>query len=150
MNKYLLISGIIIFIIIIIFYASNKYNIESFNNNKTHKVHAVKAISVESKNKGLMYRKKGLSDNEAMLFYYNDGIDRKHCVWMKNTFIPLDIIFLDASYKVIDYKENLVPHNLTNICSSVLARHFIEVKHGYIKDNNVIIGDNFDIHIIKK
>ena len=56
--------------------------------------------------KGLMFRK-NLGEKEGMLFVFkNEGF---HSFWLKNTLIPLDIVFLDKNKKVVNITENAQP-----------------------------------------
>lgn len=54
------------------------------------------AVTTDEKAKGLMYEKE-LGDNEGMLFVYDD--EGEYGYWMKNTLIPLDIIWIDRDKK---------------------------------------------------
>ena len=69
---------------------------------------------------------------------------------MKNTFIPLDALFLDNKFQVIEMIKGLTPHNLTSRCSQLEnCSYFIEVDAGFIKKNNVKVGDTIVCNHIK-
>ena len=57
-----------------------------------------------------MYRKKRLAKNEGMLF--NMGKSNMHSFWMKNTYIPIDVIYMNSNYEVIGMILNNRPHDL--------------------------------------
>ena len=99
----------------------------------------VKVSHKKTKNKGLMFRKKPLKDNEGMLFIYKKP--QKIKMWMKNTFIPIDLLFLDNKFNIIEMKENLVPHDTkTNYSSKKSCKYAIEINGGSIKKNNIKVG----------
>jgi uncharacterized membrane protein (UPF0127 family) len=77
--------------------------------------------------RGLMFVKQ-LADDEGMLFVYEQA--RPISMWMKNTFIPLDMVFIAADGKVIDVAENTVPQSLTTIESNGDAIGVVELKGG--------------------
>ena len=110
------------------YYSVNKLNLN-----------LLKANNNEKRNKGLMYRKNPLRNNEGMLFIYSKP--QKIRMWMKNTFIPLDLLFLDNNMKVIDFKENLKPHDVKrNYSSKINCKYAIEINGGSIKKNNIKKG----------
>ena len=74
-----------------------------------------------------------------MLFDYNRyGI---FTFWMKNTFIPLEIICLDHNYKVVGVIENMIPESLENRTLEIPFRYAIEVNKGTVKANNIKAGN---------
>jgi uncharacterized membrane protein (UPF0127 family) len=80
--------------------------------------------------RGLMFVKQ-LADDAGMLFIYEQP--QEIGMWMKNTFIPLDMLFVDSTGKVIRVAENTVPHSLDTISSHGLALGVIELKGGTAK-----------------
>ena len=90
--------------------------------------------------KGLMYIKKPLWNNNGMLFDMTDR-PKNHSMWMKNTYIPLDIIFLDENMNIVGYKENNIPHSLKQIKINKVSRYVLEMNSGSVKDNNLNIND---------
>src|SRR5215471_534531 len=87
---------------------------------------------------GLMYRRT-LAADAGMLFDYGDP--QPIAMWMKNTFIPLDMIFVAKDGKVVDLHERAVPMSLDTIESKVPAKAVIEVNAGTIGRLGIRIGD---------
>ena len=86
---------------------------------------------------GLMNREK-LDEDKGMLFIFNDEKPREF--WMKNTLIPLDMIFLDKNFKIVKILENAQPCKTIDcdIYSSILpAQYVIEVNGGFSKKYNI-------------
>ena len=100
------------------------------------------AISQREKTKGLMYRN-DLSNSDGMLFIWkNEG---KRCMWMKNTYIPLDLGFFREDMTLIEVKD-LFPKSLDSVCSSEPAKYALELSKGWfsshkIKNNSKLVLD---------
>ncbi|PIU15236.1 hypothetical protein COT20_01965 [bacterium (Candidatus Gribaldobacteria) CG08_land_8_20_14_0_20_39_15] len=93
--------------------------------------------------KGLMFRK-NLAQNQAMLFVFTqEGI---RSFWMKNTLIPLDIIFLDKNKKVVDIIKQAQPCP-SQKCESYRdqqpAQYVLEINGGLSEKIGLIIGGEF-------
>jgi uncharacterized protein len=89
------------------------------------------------KKQGLMYRK-SLDYNKGMIFIYEQ--ENILNFWMKNTLIPLDIIFLDSNKSIISITKNMNPckEDPCKIYSSKMpARYAIETNSGYVENNNI-------------
>ena len=83
------------------------------------------ADTPEKKRKGLMFREE-LSEDKGMLFPY---IEEKFItIWMKNTLIPLDIIWLDKNLNVVHIHENAVPNSLAKLRASIKANYVLEIN----------------------
>jgi len=105
-------------------------------------------VSGEDAVKGLMFVKEPLWDNYGMLF--DMAVHPKnHSMWMKNTYIPLDIIFLDENMNIVGYKENNQPHSLKQIRINKPSRYVLEMNAGSVKDNNLKINDKLFFMNIK-
>ena len=91
------------------------------------------AISQREKSKGLMYRK-DLSNSDGMLFVWKNA--GKRCMWMKNTYIPLDLGFFREDMTLIEVKE-LSPRSLNSVCSSEPAKYALELSKGWFSSHNV-------------
>lgn len=97
------------------------------------------ALTTAEREQGLMYRR-SLGENEGMLFDF--GESRVVYMWMKNTDLPLDMIFLDASGKVVHLHENAVPYSETIIPSVEPVRFVLEVMGGTVKRLGIHVGDS--------
>ncbi len=91
------------------------------------------AISQKEKSKGLMYRK-DLTDSDGMLFIWKN--ENKRCMWMKNTFIPLDLGFFREDMTLIEVKV-LSPRSLKSVCSSEPAKYALELSKGWFSSHNI-------------
>ncbi len=145
-NKKIAILGLIILIFIFYMLIENKTSDKKINktcfNNLCFNVEI--ADSEEERKKGLMFRE-FLDKDYGMLFILpNKG---KYYFWMKNTSIPLDIIWIDDNIKVINIKENALPCT-TNNCeifsSEKEALYVLEINGGLIKEYNIKVGDEVE------
>lgn len=90
------------------------------------------------RNKGLMYRPY-LPDSVGMLFIFEEAKDQ--AFWMKNTIIPLDIIYLGSDKKIISISRNTKPYSEESIPSFGPAQYVLEVNAGFSEKNDLKIGD---------
>jgi len=91
--------------------------------------------------KGLMFRK-DLPTNDGMLFKFNGLTEARF--WGLNTYIPLDIAFVDNENTIIDI-NNIVPHSTKHVHSAKPCLMAIETNYGFFKNNNIGIGDKIEI-----
>ena len=87
--------------------------------------------------KGLMYRKY-MAPDAGMLFLMGDDDD--HHFWMKNTLIPLDIMFITADLQVAGSLENMQPHDTNSKGVGKPSRYVLEVNGGYAKAHGIAAG----------
>ncbi|MEQ8736661.1 MAG: DUF192 domain-containing protein [Rhodospirillaceae bacterium] len=87
---------------------------------------------------GLMHRAE-LPQNRGMLFDFET--DRMVSMWMRNTFIPLDMLFLSNTGEVMTIAENTVPHSEKPISSRVPVRSVLELAAGTVARLGVEVGD---------
>jgi uncharacterized membrane protein (UPF0127 family) len=86
---------------------------------------------------GLMHRK-SMPQDRGMLFVFPDEQERNF--WMKNTLIPLDIVYLDAGGKVVSVKP-MKPLDETSVPSDGPAKYAVELNQGAAKRAGVAAGD---------
>jgi uncharacterized membrane protein (UPF0127 family) len=90
---------------------------------------------------GLMKRDSMPADH-GMIFIFPG--EQQLGFWMKNTRIPLDIIYLDASGKIVS-TATMKPYDLANVPSGAPAKYAIELNEGQVKQLNVKPGDVLSI-----
>lgn len=94
---------------------------------KTPSISVEVASSQAERSLGLMYRRE-LGEHEGMFFIFPDESERSF--WMKNTYLSLDIIFLDRELKVVNCAERAVPLTETPRKSTGPAQYVLEVPAG--------------------
>lgn len=97
-----------------------------------------RAFSRAEQEKGLMHRE-SMPANHGMIFTY--ATPQRTYFWMKNTLIPLDMIFVDSGNKIIHLHKGAKPHDLTPIASGGVVRAAIEVNAGIIDKFGISVGD---------
>ena len=122
-------------------------NKSQMTNQPTHNINAKIATSPQELREGLMFVKY-LPPDEGMLFVYPKIA--KHSFWMKNTLIPLDVIYMDGNYNVIGFVLNNQPHDLTSKGIDKPSKYFLEVNGGYVERKNINIGDKMIIRASTK
>ena len=96
------------------------------------------ATTEEEKTTGLMYRKE-LADGKGMLFDFSP--EQEVSMWMKNTYIPLDMIFIRADGRILRIAENTEPLSTRIIPSKGLAKGVLEVIAGTAQKYGIAPGD---------
>ena len=117
-------------------FSNEKIDVSIYNKNITFNVEVAKTI--EERRSGLMYRKK-LLNNEGMLFIFPR--ERIIQLWMKNTYIPLDVIFISENKVIVDIKKNMERLSETIVRSKVKSRYALEFNAGLINKLDIRIGD---------
>lgn len=96
------------------------------------------ATTEEEKQTGLMYRKE-LADGKGMLFDFNP--EQEVSMWMKNTYVSLDMIFIRADGRILRIAENTEPLSTKIISSRGPARAVLEVVAGTAQKYGIRPGD---------
>ena len=117
-------------------FSNDKIEVSIYNKNITFNVEVAKTI--EERRIGLMYRKK-LLNNEGMLFIFPR--EKIIQLWMKNTYIPLDVIFISENKIIVDIKKNMEKLSETIVKSKVKSRYALEFNAGLINKLDIEIGD---------
>ena len=75
----------------------------------------------------------------GMLFMM--GTEEMQAFWMKNTIIPLDILYADSERRIVSIHKNTTPYSLDQIQSDKPALYVVEVNAGYTDRQGIVIGD---------
>lgn len=102
------------------------------------------AQSPEERAHGLMGRE-SLPVNYGMWFIFPADVQDKF--WMKDTLIPLDIIFVGSDNKVVDIVANTVPQSTELLSSRAPYRYALEVNGGFAQARGLQIGDTLEFRI---
>jgi len=105
------------------------------------------AITTQERTRGLAFREK-LDLDKGMLFVFeNEG---EYSFWMKNTLIPLDIIWINEDKEVVYISENTQPCK-EDFCPSINprknAKYVLEINGGISKEISLNIGDKTELKI---
>jgi uncharacterized membrane protein (UPF0127 family) len=133
-----------ILLIVGVYFVFKKEVIEITFSKKNLKVKAEIAETLWEQTRGLMGRKH-LGEFEGMLFVFNDEAPRSF--WMKNTYIPLDLIFISQEKKIVEIKPNFEPCQESNCPiyrSQASVKYVLEVNAGFCEKHQIGIGDQLE------
>ncbi len=88
---------------------------------------------------GLMYRD-SMEEDQGMLFVFDDVA--MHSFYMKNTEIPLDIIYIDENLKIASFQKNAKPFDETGLSSGVPIQYVLEINAGLSDKLGLSVGDS--------
>ena len=103
-----------------------------------HEIEVELALTPRQQAQGLMYRR-DLAAEAGMLFVYRR--DGPINMWMKNTLIPLDMLFLARDGRIVRVVERTVPHSLVTISSGEPVAGVLELNGGSAKRLGIAVGD---------
>jgi uncharacterized membrane protein (UPF0127 family) len=104
------------------------------------------ALTDAQMEQGLMFRR-SMAPDAGMLFDFKQPTPVT--MWMKNTVIPLDMLFLDTSGRIIDIHERAVPYSTDIIASAAPSRYVIELNGGTVARLGIKLGDQVTSPAIK-
>jgi len=96
------------------------------------------AVTKAEQARGLMFRK-SLAPDRGMLFPYDPP--QRAAFWMKNTLIPLDIVYIAPDGRVLSIARNAVPHDETPLPSGGIIRGVLEIPGGRAAQLGILPGD---------
>ncbi|WP_414640781.1 DUF192 domain-containing protein [Archangium sp.] len=102
-----------------------------------HRVDVEVAATPESRTRGLMWRQE-LPAGQGMLFIFPE--EEVQSFWMRNTLIPLDMIFIDSAGKIVGIVENAQPRTLTSRSVGRPGRYVLEVPGGWSRAHGLERG----------
>lgn|GEM_PF-890320 len=106
-----------------------------------HAYHLELATDLDEQKRGLMHRRH-MDPDFGMLFVYNDS--ERRSFWMKNTLIPLDIIFIKEDLTIDSIVHNAAPKTLTPRPSDGAAKYVLELVGGECERKNIREGDRVE------
>jgi len=101
------------------------------------RIEAEVAHTFQNRQIGLMNRQT-MPQHQGMVFVFPE--DARHCMWMKNTYLPLSVAFLDTQGKVINI-EDMQPQTEDNHCAAAPARFALEMNFGWFRERGIKPGD---------
>jgi uncharacterized protein len=101
-----------------------------------HLIRAEVASTFESRMTGLMRREK-LDANGGMLFVFREIAP--HCMWMKNTYIPLSVAFIDEGGVIVSIAD-MQPQTEDSHCAARPARYALEMNQGWFAAKGITPG----------
>jgi uncharacterized membrane protein (UPF0127 family) len=104
------------------------------------------ALTPDEEQQGLMYRH-SMADSLGMLFVFD--VEEQQSFWMKNTYIPLDIIYVNAKKEIVSISANCKTLSEDAIPSVGKAMYVVEVIGGYAAQKGLKAGDKIDYTIAK-
>ena len=113
-----------------------------------HTAHGPVRVSLEvaatsaAQQRGLMYRR-DLGDDHGMLFVFPS--EQYHVFWMKDTFIPLDMVFIGGDGRIVGIHPNATPLSTDPIDVRRPSRWVLEVPGGYAARRGIAPGDPVEL-----
>jgi uncharacterized membrane protein (UPF0127 family) len=86
---------------------------------------------------GLMNRT-SMDEKRGMLFIFDEDSD--HAFWMRNTLLPLDIVFFDKNFYVVGVLENMQPMSERSRSIGVQSRYALEINAGLVAKLKIASG----------
>lgn len=95
---------------------------------------------------GLMFRK-SMEENQGMLFIF--PVDTSQTFWMRNTYIPLDMVFINSQKRIVSISKNTQILSDQTYTSKGPAQYVLEVNAGYCDKFNIHAGDEVSWNTMK-
>lgn len=127
--------------------AADQSTLEIVTKNGVHVFSVEVAANDADRQKGLMFRKE-LPEGKGMLFDFKQ--DQDISMWMRNTYIPLDMLFINSDGRIRRIAENTVPFSERTIPSGGPVRGVLEVIAGTAKKLGIAPGDRVAHPIFSK
>lgn len=101
-----------------------------------HRINAEVAYTDPMRQQGLMHRR-SMPVQDGMLFVF--GQSQRYCMWMKNTYLPLSVAFIDETGAVINI-EDMAPQTENSHCAAKPARYALEMNRGWFAQRGIRAG----------
>tara|TARA_Y100000310_G_scaffold312831_1_gene360528 strand:- start:2586 stop:3041 length:456 start_codon:yes stop_codon:yes gene_type:complete len=105
---------------------------------------AVEIADTPQKHKQGLSGRESLPKNEGLLFIFNKS--DTHGFWMKDMNFPIDIIWINENWMIVDITENISAETFPEIFEPrELSRYVLEVNANFVRENNISIGDKVSV-----
>lgn len=105
-----------------------------------HRIEAEVAATDANRQRGLMQRR-AMPAQHGMLFVFTEN--NTHCMWMRNTLLPLSVAFLDSDGVIINI-EDMQPQTEDNHCAKMPARYALEMNLGWFAQRGIKRGSKLN------
>jgi uncharacterized membrane protein (UPF0127 family) len=112
--------------------------VEIASGDRVHRFDVWVADTPERQAQGLMFVR-DLAPDAGMLFVHD--APREVSMWMKNTYIPLDMLFIDRNGRVVRIAHETTPHSLESITSGAPVTQVLELRGGEAARRGIAVGD---------
>ena len=106
--------------------------------NGTHEFSVERAITLEQQARGTMFRE-SMGADSGMIFEFEEP--KVATIWMKNTSIPLDIIFVRSNGRILKIEHMAQPYKLRSASSEAVVAAVLELQGGRSRDLGILPGD---------
>ena len=104
------------------------------------------ADTPDTRARGLMYRR-DLAPNAGMLFIFHAESDQQF--WMKNTPLPLDMVFIDKGQRIVGIVADTRPFTTTPLGVGIPSQYVLEVNGGFCTRHGISAGNAIDfVHVL--
>ena len=104
----------------------------------SHAFSVERAISLEQQARGMMFRE-SMEPDTGMIFEFKEP--KVATIWMKNTSIPLDILFVRSNGKILKIEHMAQPYKLRSASSEAVVAAVVELKGGRAQELGIMPGD---------
>lgn len=115
--------------------------VQVISSQATLNIAAEVADSTDERQYGLMNRQSVAAD-AGMLFVWDQDV--QNSFWMKDTYVSLDILFIDSNKTIVDITTETTPLSMTPITSASLYRYVLEVRAGVVQQYGIDTGDRLN------
>jgi len=141
------IGAVVIALVLVLFMVHNTlgYSIDSVSFDNGVRVNVELAETPMAQSRGLMEHE-NLDDSAGMLFIFST--EEEHSFWMKNMSFPIDIIWIDSNFKVVDITKN-TPACIEDPCPSYVpkkpSKYVLEVSAGFSDKYAIDVGNGLTL-----
>lgn len=101
-----------------------------------YRIEAELAHTPQARELGLMHRR-GMAEHRGMVFVFDEPA--RHCMWMRNTLIPLSVAFIDDDGTIVNV-EDMTPLTEDSHCAAAPVRYALEMNQGWFAARRIAAG----------